>query len=148
MRAAPREWAKKAIAMYDFHEADAIVAEKNQGGEMVKEVIHAVRRSVRVILVHASRGKHVRAEPISALYSLDKVSHVGAFPELERQLCLITDQGYDGIDSPDRADALVWLFTELFPKLTRREPTRTRALPARANNAYNPHRMHETRRFR
>lgn len=135
----PEEWARRAIAAYDAFEADAIVAEVNQGGEMVRATIHAVRPTVRVIQVRATRGKHVRAEPVSALYGLGRVSHVGAYPQLEAQMCLMTAAGYEGEGSPDRVDALVWVFTELFPKLTKR--TRERgAAPHAAQNAYSPHR--------
>ncbi len=140
---APKEWGERAIAAYDFHEADAIVAEVNQGGDMVAHVIHTQRPDIRVIEVRATRGKHVRAEPISSLYALDKIKHVGAFPELESQMCLMTAAGYDGEGSPDRVDALVWGFTELFPKLTRRgKPKNDQALPTRANNKYNVHKPH------
>jgi phage terminase large subunit-like protein len=136
--AQPEAWAKRAIACYDHFEADAIVAEVNQGGEMVRAVIQAERKGVPVIQVRATRGKHVRAEPISALYKLGKISHVGAFPQLESQLCLFTAAGYEGEGSPDRADAMVWCFTELFPKLTRR--TNDKAKRPQANRAYSPHR--------
>jgi len=138
----PKEWAARAIAAYDLHEADAIVAEVNQGGDMVAHVIHSQRPDIRVIEVRATRGKHVRAEPISSLYALDRIHHVGAFPELENQLCLFTADGYDGKGSPDRADSLVWGFTELFPKLTRRGRPKDGVRPVRANNRYNPHRAH------
>lgn len=141
-RGTPREWAERVIDAYDLYEADAIVAETNQGGEMVANTIRSVRPGVRIIEVKATRGKHVRAEPISALYGLDRISHVGAFPELESQMCLMTADGYQGDGSPDRVDSLVWLFTELFPKMTRRERPANRPLPTRANNRYRPHRMH------
>ncbi len=125
--ALPEEWARAAIAQYDLWEADAIVIETNQGGDMCRQTIKAVRPDVRIIEVHASRAKHVRAEPISALYATGKISHVGAFPELEHQMCLITPDGYVGEGSPDRADALVWVFTSLFGKLTNRvHDSRTR----------------------
>ena len=140
LKGSPQTWAERAIAAYDLYEADAIVAEVNQGGEMVKHTIHSVRPSIRVIEVRATRGKHVRAEPISALYSMDRISHVGAFPQLESQMCLMTAAGYEGDGSPDRVDALVWGFTELFPKMTRRERPKDRPLPTRANSMYNPHR--------
>lgn len=140
MRGTPQQWAERAIAAYDLYEADAIVAEVNQGGEMVKHTIHSIRPQIRVIEVRATRGKHVRAEPISALYSLDRISHVGAFPKLEAQMCLMTAAGYEGEGSPDRVDALVWGFAELFPKMTRREKPKDHAMPSRANNMYNPHR--------
>lgn len=142
LRGTPQQWAERAIAAYDLHEADAIVAEVNQGGEMVKHTIHSIRPQIRVIEVRATRGKHVRAEPISALYSLDRISHVGAFPQLEAQMCLMTAAGYEGEGSPDRVDALVWGFAELFPKMTRKERPKDRPLPTRANSMYRPHRQH------
>lgn len=138
----PQEWADRAISAYDLHEADAIIAEVNQGGEMVTHVIHSIRPSIRVIPVRATRGKHVRAEPISALYSLDKISHVGAFPKLEAQMCLMTADGYQGNDSPDRADSAIWLFTELFPRLTKRERPKNMPIPTHANSKYSVHRLY------
>ena len=134
-RGSPQEWAERAVAAYDLHQADAIVAEVNNGGDMVAHVIHSVRPNLRVIEVRATRGKHVRAEPISSLYSLDRVSHVGAFPDLEMQLCLMTTAGYKGEGSPDRLDALVWGFAELFPKIIR-PPKASRSQPTRANSGY------------
>lgn len=137
----PEVWAKRVIAVYEMLEADAVVVEINQGGDMVKHTIRSIRPDVRVIEVRATRGKHVRAEPISALYSIGKISHVGAFPQLENQMCLMTAAGYEGEGSPDRVDALVWGLTELFPKLTHRvHELRGAARPMRANNAYSPHR--------
>jgi hypothetical protein len=133
----PKEWAERAIDAYDMHDADAIVAEVNQGGEMVANTIRSVRPGVRIIEVRASRGKHIRAEPISALYGLGRISHVGAFPELERQMCLMTAEGYQGNGSPDRVDSLVWLFTELFPKMIRREHPTNSMPTTRANSRYN-----------
>lgn len=118
--ASPDEWARKAITLYDLLGADTIVIETNQGGDMCKATLHALRPGLPVIEVTATRGKHVRAEPISALYSVGKISHVGAFPELEHQMCLITADGYVGEGSPDRADSLVWGLTSLFRKLTQR----------------------------
>ena len=142
--ASPEQWAKAAIALYDHYDADAIVAEVNNGGEMVKQTIHSIRNSIRVIEVTATRGKHIRAEPISSLYSMGSISHIGSFPELERQMCLITASGWEGPDneSPDRLDAMVWAFTELFPRLTRKTEDRKRR-PLRQNNRYNPHRLHQ-----
>lgn len=142
LKGSPEEWAKRAIAAFDLYEADAIVAEINQGGDMVKHTIRSVRPTLRVIEVRATRGKHVRAEPISALYSLDRISHVGAFPKLEAQMCLMTAAGYEGEGSPDRVDAMVWGFSELFPKMTRRDKSKDMPTPIRANSAYNPHRPH------
>lgn len=134
----PRDWAQRAIATFDRHEADAIVVEVNQGGDMVKHTLQSIRRGVPIIEVRATRGKHVRAEPISALYSLGTISHVGAFPTLEDQMCLMTASGYAGEGSPDRVDALVWAFTQLFPKLTRRVDATSKSFPARANGGYVP----------
>ena len=140
LKGSPEKWASAAVAAYDFHEADAIVAEVNQGGDMVTSTIHAVRPGIRVIPVRATRGKHVRAEPISALYHLQRISHVGSYPVLESQLCLITADGYTGEGSCDHADACIWGFTELFPKLTRRQTPKDNPRPMRQNDGYNPHR--------
>jgi len=119
LKGGPKQWAERAIAAYDLHEADAIVIEVNQGGDMVRHTLESVRKDVRIIEVRATRGKHVRAEPISALYSLGRVSHIGSFPKLEDQMCLMTAAGFEGEGSPDRVDALVWAMTELFPAMTR-----------------------------
>lgn len=109
--ASPEKWASAAVELYRQLEADAIVAERNFGGEMVRSVIRAVDSNANVKLVTASRGKRVRAEPIAALYEQGRVHHVGVFPELEEQLTTwVPDQG---MDSPDRLDALVWAMTEL-----------------------------------
>lgn len=117
-RGTPLDWARRAIAAYDQHEADAIVIEINQGGDMVRQTLASIRPDLRIIEVRATRGKHVRAEPISAQYSLGRISHVGTYPELEGQMCQMTADGYQGDGSPDRVDALVWAFTELFPQMT------------------------------
>lgn len=109
-RLEPNGWAKRAVAAYDEHQADLIVAEANNGGEMVAEVIRTVRPSINVKLVHASRGKRTRAEPISSLYHEDKVRHVRRFPELESQMCAFDPTSNV---SPDRMDALVWAVHEL-----------------------------------
>lgn len=113
----PLEWARAAIAMYHKHGADAIVAEVNNGGDMVAHTIRAIAPNVNVIEVRASRGKHIRAEPVAALYAQGRVRHVGQFPELENQMTQFTNEGYQGDASPDRADALVWGLTELFPDM-------------------------------
>lgn len=113
-RLSPDGWAKKALALYQGHRADRIIAEANNGGEMVRLTIKTADDSgiVPIDLVHASRGKITRAEPISALYAQGKVSHVGFFPELEDQMTCYT--GAPGDASPDRMDALVWALTALF----------------------------------
>lgn len=121
LKGTPRQWADQVIAMFDKWEADCIVAEVNNGGDMVKHTIQTRRASAPVKKVWASRGKHVRAEPISALYSLGMVSHVGTFNKLENQMCKMTASGYDGDGSPDRCDAMVWAFTELFPKMVKKQ---------------------------
>jgi phage terminase large subunit-like protein len=116
----PRQWAERTILTYDRYEADAIVIEINQGGDMVRHTLESVRPGAQIIEVRATRGKHVRAEPISALYDLGQISHVGTFPELEDQMCRMTAAGYEGEGSPDRVDAMVWGFTELFPRMVAR----------------------------
>jgi phage terminase large subunit-like protein len=133
LKGTPAQWAQRAIAVYDQYQADAIVAEVNQGGLMVKNTIMAVRPNVRVIEVRASKGKHVRAEPISALYNLGRISHVGTFPDLEAQMCKMTAAGYDGEGSPDRVDALVWGFSQLFEQLAKGKPKFTKPVVLNAN---------------
>lgn len=118
----PEEWARMAVALFRQHDADRIVAEKNQGGDMVEAVIRAQMADAPVTLVHASRGKITRAEPVSALYERGKVYHVGEHTGLEDQMCSFTsdfDRKAAGW-SPDRVDALVWAVTSLFPDLTRK----------------------------
>lgn len=105
----PTVWAKKAVAMYFKHDAHYIVAEKNNGGEMVQLTINSVDATVPVKLVHASKGKLIRAEPIALEYDKGHVQHVGAFPLLEDEMC----SWEPGDPSPNRLDAMVWLITEL-----------------------------------
>jgi hypothetical protein len=127
LRGTPHQWASRAIAAFDRWDADCIVIERNQGGDMCRHTLHTQRPGVRVVEVTATRGKHVRAEPIAALYSLGRVSHVGTFPELEAQMCQMTAAGFAGEGSPDRCDALVWGLTHLFPAVSvgpAREATR------------------------
>lgn len=114
----PDQWAKKAISAYHQWQADRIVAEVNNGGEMVENTLRMVDRSVSYRAVRASRGKVIRAEPIAALYEQGKVHHVGSFPVLEDQMCAFTsdfDRSAAGY-SPDRVDAMVWALTELMVK--------------------------------
>jgi phage terminase large subunit-like protein len=122
IKGTPEEWASKAVSLYRKYSADKIVAEKNNGGEMVSSVMKAVDRTVPIKLVHASRGKYVRAEPIAALYEQGRVHHTGIFDKLEDQMCLFsTDNLKNGnFGSPDRVDALVWGLTEIFDKITSR----------------------------
>lgn len=113
VRLPPAGWAKVVAQLYHKYQADLIVAEVNYGGAMVEHTIRTEEKSAKVKVMHASRGKHIRAEPVSALYEQGKVSHVGRLPELEEQMTMFTSNGYIGGDSPDRADALVWGLTEL-----------------------------------
>jgi predicted phage terminase large subunit-like protein len=112
----PDEWARTAVAAFHRWRADRIIAEKNNGGDMVETVIRSVEKNISYSPVHASRGKLTRAEPISALYEQGKVSHVGSgLAILEDQMCAFTsdfDRSRSGY-SPDRLDALVWALTEL-----------------------------------
>ncbi len=107
----PVEWASKAVAAFHKWKADRIVAESNQGGAMVEAVIRTVDENAPIKLVHASRGKVARAEPISALYEQGKIHHVGSLPALEDQLTTFEP---GATKSPDRLDALVWGLSELF----------------------------------
>jgi predicted phage terminase large subunit-like protein len=116
-RMSPNGWARRAISGYDMHSADVIVGETNQGGEMVRNTVQSVRPGVNFKGVHASRGKVTRAEPVSALYEQGRISHVGAFPQLEDQMVLFTSGGIVGDTTADRVDALVWALTELFPQI-------------------------------
>lgn len=109
----PAGWATKAVALWRRLSADALIAEVNQGGDMVRAVIREVDASVPVTAVRARRGKWLRAEPVAALYEQGRVKHVGAFPALEDEMC---DFGLDGLSdgrSPDRLDALVWALSAL-----------------------------------
>lgn len=109
----PDGWARKAVELYHNIGADRFVAEGNQGGEMVRHTITSVWRNAPVTIVHASRGKQARAEPIAALYEQNKVSHIGFFPELEGQMCSWEPLSDPPMPSPDRLDAMVWAFTDL-----------------------------------
>lgn len=114
-KARPERWARAAADAARTWQADRVVAEANQGGEMVASVLRAADLSLPLRLVHARTGKSARAEPIAALYEAGRVRHVGMFPQLEDQLCgMLAGGGYEGPGrSPDRADALVWALTEL-----------------------------------
>jgi predicted phage terminase large subunit-like protein len=111
----PAQWARRAVALYHSRKADVILAEVNQGGNLVGEVLCNVDASVPVRPVTATRGKFLRAEPVAALYEQGRVSHVGAFPELEDEMCAFTLEQH-AQKSPDRVDALVWALTELMLK--------------------------------
>ena len=125
----PSEWAQKAIELYNLHDADRIVAEVNQGGDMVETTLRIEAPAISIKQVRATKGKYTRAEPVSALYEQGRVSHVGGFSELEDQMCtwVPTDA-----KSPDRIDALVWAITELALKNNGRKAT----AKARVKNIY------------
>ena len=114
VKAGPATWGSVATTAYERHSADAVVAEVNFGGAMVEYVIQTARRKTPYKAVNASRGKVVRAEPIAALAEKGKIRHAGNFPDLEDELISFTTAGYIGAESPNRADAYVWGFTELF----------------------------------
>lgn len=111
LKASPQEWATVAVKAYEKHKADRIVAETNNGGDLVIHLLKQVKPTVATKKVTATRGKHLRAEPIAALYEQGRVHHVGYFGSLEDQMCEY-EPGVDG-ESPDRMDALVWALTEL-----------------------------------
>jgi predicted phage terminase large subunit-like protein len=123
VKCGPSQWAAIAISAYERHGADCIVAETNYGGAMVESVIRAAAQGKTISYreVKASRGKVVRAEPVSTLAAEGKIRHVGYFPELEDELCSFSTTGYVGENSPNRADAYVWAVSQLFPQLTRGE---------------------------
>jgi|GEM_PF-474592 len=116
LRDAPGAWARAAVHAAAEFDADRILAEENFGGAMVRAVILAAGAGVKVEMVSASRGKVLRAEPVSALYEQGLVHHVGRFAALEDQLCAFTTAGYRGEGSPDHADALVFAISELMLK--------------------------------
>jgi phage terminase large subunit-like protein len=110
LRASPEQWARRAIALYRKWGADRIVAESNQGGDLVESVLRAVDRNVSFTAVRATRGKYLRAEPIAALYEQGRAKHCGKFGELEEQMM---SWAPGDTSSPDRLDALVWAATHL-----------------------------------
>jgi len=118
LRGPPEVWGSTAVQMYRRHGADCIVGESNFGGDMVRSTIHAVDGNVPFKRVTATRGKVVRAEPVSALYEMDKMYHCGDFPLLEDELLSFTTNGYKGERSPNRADSLIWAAHELMLEQT------------------------------
>ncbi len=133
VKAGPATWGMVATSAFDRHAADLVVGETNYGGDMVRHVIQTARPRTMYKPVNATRGKVVRAEPISALYEQGKVRHVGYFHDLEDELTAFSTFGYTGEHSPNRADALIWALTELFPALTAAKddkPKEKKARPA------------------
>jgi predicted phage terminase large subunit-like protein len=127
----PEEWARKVASAYHAHKADAVIAESNQGGEMVGAVLRAYGSAgLPVRTVHAKRGKATRAEPVAVLYEQARVSHVGSLARLEDQLTT-WDPGASGA-SPDRLDALVYAVTDLLgaAPVDASPPKRVRSAPA------------------
>ena len=110
--ASPKEWAEAAAAAYHRHGAARMVAEVNQGGDLVPLLMRQIDPHVNVRTVRASVGKTARAEPVAALYEQGRVRHLGVLAALEDEMCLMSLRGYDGKGSPDRVDALVWAVTE------------------------------------
>lgn len=121
VKAGPATWARIATSAYERHSADVVVGEINYGGAMVRHTIQTARPRTPFKMVTASRGKAVRAEPFSSLYEQGKVRHAGDFSKLEDELTAMSTHGYTGQGSPNRADALIWALTELFPGLVRGE---------------------------
>jgi len=111
--ASPMTWAKAALEAMARHRADRLVAEVNQGGALVEQLLRQIDPTVAYRAVNASKGKAARAEPVAALYEQGRVRHLGCWPRLEDQMCRMTAQGFTGRGSPDRLDALVWALTEL-----------------------------------
>ena len=109
MQGSPLEWAKMVVQAYDTHDADIVIGEVNNGGDLIESNIRTVNKNISYASVRATRGKQVRAEPVSSFYQQGRVHHVGTLPDLEDQLCSWTP----GDRSPDRLDALVWGFTRL-----------------------------------
>lgn len=124
---APQSWASRVVEFWDSYDADYVLAEVNQGGEMVSTIINGLNADVVVRSVYASRGKAARAEPVSALYTQGRVFHLCAFPQLEDELASLGAQrAGQGQRSPDRADALVWAISDLL--LAPRQNPRIRKL--------------------
>ncbi len=111
--ASPEGWARAALAAMARHGADRLVAEVNQGGDLVQQVVRMIDPMVPFRAVHATRSKLLRAEPVAALYEQGRVAHVRGLGALEDQMLRMTAQGWQGHGSPDRLDALVWALTDL-----------------------------------
>lgn len=126
--ASPQGWAEAAVAAFERHDADKIVAEINQGGDLVEQLIRQVAPLTPFGALRASRGKVARAEPVAALYEQGRVRHIGDLGALEDQMVKLTTQGFQGRGSPDRVDALVWAIKELMLSGQGDTPPRVRTL--------------------
>jgi phage terminase large subunit-like protein len=111
--ASPEGWARAALAAMERHGAERLVAEVNQGGDLVERLVRMIDPQVAFRAVHATRSKMLRAEPVAALYEQERVAHVRGLQALEDQMCQMTVTGWKGRGSPDRLDALVWALTDL-----------------------------------
>jgi phage terminase large subunit-like protein len=131
VKGGPKLWGDVVTTAYDRHDADLVVAEKNYGGAMVQHVIQTSRKNTPYRDVTATRGKVVRAEPIASLAEQGRIRHAGNFPALEDELCAFTTAGYLGEDSPNRADAYVWAFTELFGAIVTGKKKQQKSPPKR-----------------
>jgi hypothetical protein len=131
IKASPARWGKVVGDQFDNYAADLVVGELNYGGAMVEAVIQTARPGTPYKGVTASRGKHLRAEPIAALFETGKVKLAGNFPDLEDEMCAMSTAGYTGVRSPNRLDAMVMAVTELFPSLTKvkKEPAKRKHIP-------------------
>jgi len=131
LNAGPAKWGKVAASAYERHEADRVVGESNFGGAMVEFVVKTANPNISYKAVHASRGKVVRAEPVSALHETNKIKFVGRFDKLEDELTGFTTTGYIGEKSPNRADWFIWAMIELFPGMTKKDkkPSGTLTIP-------------------
>jgi phage terminase large subunit-like protein len=114
LKASPDVWSKVVSDAYERHDADLVVAEVNYGGGLVHQTIKTHNPNIAYKALTSTRGKHIRAEPVSILYKQGKICHVGKFPDLEDELLNFTNKGYEGDRSPNRADALVFAVQELF----------------------------------
>lgn len=154
LKAGPAKWGGCAVSAFDRHDADAVVGETNFGGEMVKFVVETAaskperdgKRRPTFKKVTASRGKAVRAEPIAALFETGKAKLVGEFRELETELCAFSTSGYTGEGSPNRADAMVWAFSALFPGMV--QPRHDTAPPQVVMSRYHQPRHGQSRDFK
>lgn len=126
LKAGPATWGGVAVSAWERHLANVIVAESNFGGDMVRHVIQTARARTPFRAVTAARGKVVRAEPIAALFETGKCRMAGEFRKLETELLAFSSSGYIGEGSPNRADAMIWAMSELFPSLVRPDPKASR----------------------
>ncbi len=129
VKAGPKTWGNLVTTAFDRHGADRIVGETNYGGEMVRYVVQTSKPNVPFRKITATRGKAVRAEPISALTEQGKIRFAGTFPLLEEELCAFTTHGYTGSDSPNRADAFVFAMSELFPGMVQEKVEKKASRP-------------------